>query len=1667
MNCQNSEEKMSSDLSAVVGALLDALNDKSDQVAACINDSIRKISDRHPGVVLHAAIYYFELHKKITSSHTSAILRIIADTLNNNTHINNNNDNENEDEQGEQVELKMKDLADAVAELAVNKLLIEEFETEATELLMALSHNYCNQAIGNILNKFEFGVVPKAAMIRALGLIAACNPFDVVPFIKLTFTFVLPMFHHAHDEHQKLALCFVVGKFAEAINDYLGNLDSSTESRINRDSFSEEATGIFEFLITSGWLKSSPSTKNRLADAVLKALCPVLLLLPANGQTRFNETIIKSIPSILNFCKYSTTRFAATKLIATVLIDNARNHSDDTQSKELLRPHMESIQQILFELVNVTPAYESRSNVSRDALLTHYEVLQCYRAIITLYPEEGLDLVLHNLRSPAPNSQRARALVVVRHLINTLPTEDDASLQRIALSIQNILGESTGGAGSSTSSTVRQLAGPIIALLAHPTLPLLPSQRANLIRFIIIRCGDDTETQTYEEALFLLANTVAGAENWLWAALLKALLDPTYSLAAVSILRGLAALVVKVVHQTDNEGGNSFKEFSGSKVIKRCLELLEVEKNRLAVVGFLKAAAPLFGHQLKPEWDITLTKVSVMLEDQNNHLWKQQMIELLEMSRQLEGVDWAGKLSNELVQGEIINTSILIYLAAVTDNPTHLSVIVSMARTNPFNEECPRAVGVAAKRNLSTVMNLMQEACDTIDSCKNPTKLLGLMRDTRAAAGVEASKASLLRCYGEIFAIHEQNNSELVYKTYLADGKHILPWIIKQLTDCKEVTSKEAGLFALEQLAKVVAGSKSNQLVDGLSNSSAITPSLKSKGTCLATLLTLLQSHTGYRPIQLYPQLLKTMIALLKVPPELSYDEQQVLMGTVLDKVIGASSEVDLILKKETKSHVIQRLGAVSSELVADSSNALAEFVEIIMPWMQSKLPVERKTTLLVLRTTLKSYCNGLKYTYPGGKLEAGKLVGRIMCWSADTERLLRPVIIDCLALTLEIAARHHSSGNLPITDNIINANDLEESKLRLISDDNKTSDDIYEGILMLAKIVCQRVIAGEVVAMAEGLIEGLLLREESALSAGISLSQLFRIRGNEIPRSDLYLIDNIITQMRQMENTSCRHAAATAIKSLTHHHPEEVIEHLLHQPLPPDRGTEESWRELGSDEETGLIAVDFLVNRLENNNLFAETPSPTNTSTLTNRQNVDGNKTASLASLAAIIALGHVLQSAKSEVIIVSRLAELITCLIKYLSGWLHADTPASVLSTKFGFVPNRKACKLNPYCQVYTVLINLLTVIDMNIASGLLNDNPRFESDTQASDSLISTVRSVLRCLVSNKKLSGSKDDELLINVAQSIGKLVTSQIPTQRAVAIAFYGELVGKVDADPIWLDSIISTLLEARADSSFLVRKLAVQGLANISKLESHQQLNEYYDNSIAALLDGLEELPTNGGLVAGGGSQVILESLRGLEVLLALQTTGRSVSPRVILALKPFVDKQDNWEMRLAAVGGLGAVSRGWLKSLKTYDNDDITDHLLGCLPCLTIRLEDVNNLVAKTARETLVSFGNLLQSSSLAQVIRSHLSASVELNLNNYYRELVKCLLADLPDRADELRNSMVRGYSRSEVAATRATAILILGFFGQPRPEDVQRMLQLLRDKDNNVKSRAASALAVGFTT
>jgi hypothetical protein len=107
-------------------------------------------------------------------------------------------------------------------------------------------------------------------------------------------------------------------------------------------------------------------------------------------------------------------------------------------------------------------------------------------------------------------------------------------------------------------------------------------------------------------------------------------------------------------------------------------------------------------------------------------------------------------------------------------------------------------VGICAKNHLDLVLKIMEEFCSIEDAKKQPVKLLGLVKDIKAAANNEAAKAGLLRAYAEIA---KKGDATALFPSL---DKYIMSWVVRQLNDCKDITTKEAGLAALEQVIMLI-----------------------------------------------------------------------------------------------------------------------------------------------------------------------------------------------------------------------------------------------------------------------------------------------------------------------------------------------------------------------------------------------------------------------------------------------------------------------------------------------------------------------------------------------------------------------------------------------------------------------------------------------------------------------------------------------------------------------------------------------------------------------------------------------------------------------------------------------------------------------------------------------
>lgn len=182
-----------------------------------------------------------------------------------------------------------------------------------------------------------------------------------------------------------------------------------------------------------------------------------------------------------------------------------------------------------------------------------------------------------------------------------------------------------------------------------------------------------------------------------------------------------------------------------------------------------------------------------------NHAWEEKLVDFLEQSVLLEGVSWCAKLADELVT-KPMSPQLSIILSAICSSESHVIMLVELStlQNEKSSGEYARAVGISSRRHLKLVLKTMEELCQKEGERKEPVRLLGLVRDSKGVALAEAVKTGLLKSYSEI--VRRADAKDI----YADVQKHIVPWIIKQLNDCKKATTMEAGLLALEQVQFII-----------------------------------------------------------------------------------------------------------------------------------------------------------------------------------------------------------------------------------------------------------------------------------------------------------------------------------------------------------------------------------------------------------------------------------------------------------------------------------------------------------------------------------------------------------------------------------------------------------------------------------------------------------------------------------------------------------------------------------------------------------------------------------------------------------------------------------------------------------------------------------------------
>nr|CAD7601307.1 unnamed protein product [Timema genevievae] len=1490
----------------------------------------------------------------------------------------------------------------SVEEMTRSPDYLPAVQMPASGILVALGKAHCNEVMEGLLKHLQPGVVPHYSILHTMGSLAAANVFGIVPFVKATLGTLLPMMGGLRSDALRQVFSYTLGKFSEAVADYLVNIDHAPDPTVKLGAFSTEM-GIAYDVLASSWLQSRDP---KVCETVLGALGPMFALLPAD---KVAEQVPRLVPALLALYRRNMDPHPVTQCLAAVLLVVI------SSTKTSLEPHLDNLLNVMFDLVCTSPDYVQPLTVKN-----HYEVLRCFDRIALHFTDRLVELLVQQLKNNN-DRERIKALFVITHLVNSSENRVNSRLTDLVFGLRGMLGEH--------NCRVKKVLLKTIVALAYRGY-LSDTEGREFVEFIVRQCcpstlpGKESDNAALSEelrstccnTLYLLATTVPQVEDLLWTLLLKLLPVAQYTPATGIITRCLTHLAAK--KREEPSTNDNTVELPGPHVVfARCLALLgsPLESNRgVHVLGFLKNYANILNSHLQQVWNQRLSVLVARIEDTTDlwrdEVWEDLVLEFLSVTlTELADEKWSRQVGDSLtgqiplyvdhpLEKAMLYKCLAVVIVHSTDKEfvnQQLEVLVgALKQASPQESKgVARALGLCAREHLHPLLARLERLA-TEELARKSSRLLGFMKDSRHELELERLKTSLLLCYGEV--------------ALEAPGTQLLPrlehgpaaWVLAQLRGAKGPRTKEAALETVGNIAESFHPNRNSLHIP-----------LQGRSEILATVLDQFQAQSA----DLHTTVLKVVTALVRLPPPLTPEERVVVLKACFTQVyqgIGGRGDV------------LSSLGSLVRQILLDSVSpaTLDEMFTLLEPWL-------------------------LGYESPSKFTQTGLLLGRLVPRCTDPCLPVRPLAVECVCLVLQLASRYE--GHLADHDNDTTGA-LETIRQQIVTEDPAA---LFKVTGELARIICGKLPHFQLMHFSESLQEGLLDPETTSSSgASVVLNILLKAKGGELYHQVHDILAGLLQQLAHIHCPQTRTGTIRAVLALAGHHPKAVVSALLHRPLPFNLAVTECWEGLTQDPELCADIIDQFLR------LVATTPPY--------EEEGKGNsetKIASLQPLATISAMKEMFRvGGTMRELAIGRFADLFSCFLVSVGGYVGVSPPiytpqqSSTGGSKFSFIPNRGAYKLNPARVAREAFEAFLLCAGCESIAGTLS---RCDY-TEAGDSLASFVDMV-----------PGITQAVCTNIPHALPKLITalsqhatSTHESRRVTVAAFYSELVKlKLNGQVVLLESVINNLLNCPGDPSSEVRRLCLGGLAAVASLDPEQRAR-YSGPVVSALVQGLDDQ-----------GRIPLAAILGFSDMLPAmdQEHVRSVQTSVALRIKPYFQREDA-VMRAAAIRMFGDLAKfGGANSTSAF-----IEQVQGNFVSLLLHLSDCDDQVVKACKYSLRQTTPQLRAARVNAMVQDHLIDGAHLHYTHFMADLAKVVAEELV----ELVPGLVIGalaHIKSPWPALRGNAATFAGSLcGHLAPSNdinssVQldtvcaRLVLLLRDEDASVRAKTARAMSSIFVT
>ncbi|PAA53815.1 hypothetical protein BOX15_Mlig024729g1, partial [Macrostomum lignano] len=1150
-------------IDSIVDSLLATAGDKSEQVREAVAESLFNLGKQEPNMVVSLAVAYLGQHSKHPQPHRVCILNALHRIFTNVEHE-------------FPSDLLSEAVQQCVLELTATKEVIPEWQTAASEVLVALSTKYCNAVMEKLMEKVQPGTTPHFFVVQTLANMAVNNPFAMIPFLPVLLSTLLPQLGSVKLDNMRWVFANAISRFCEAIVEYIANPDRAPDPNVRRETFTAEVTSAYDFMF-SNWLMTAKEARLRVAIVDALGNCAQLL-----AREKLAEQLPRLVHGMLALYKKHPEPFHISRALANVLI--AYRQLREPEAPLPLPP--QDLEQLLTALFAQETAAQAATEAPTPlALKNQNEVFRCFGLICSLAPDRTVAFLVPRLEGN--ERSKLAALALLRHIVGAC---HDALADRSSL----ILSATKSAISDSSPKVKRALAQAVIVMAAHGYLGLEGGRL--LLQFVLQGCADKEAGQLCSNVLQLMSSTVSGSASFLFPTLLEFLIPPEFADAAEAVCRAVHTLFQEQLSPADTVIDYDVAHGlpKPQALLARLLALAGRPSARSGhALRALACLAPNLHENLASLTDLVVPKLCEFLDgdlpDDAQEKWHQLMLKTVKkLGEHLNDVEYVTSLAQQLVEqasavgrdpaekqfGNSLAGVLLTYCQRREVVVQLLDSIWTACRhTDPADRAAiAKTAGLVATAHMDSVLERLAAYAKGRDAegggGGGGGGIVGFLKKATSSSGASPQeRLSVLLACGQVAA--QAPKHLLVSRLETDIMRHLRPYLA-----AKDGGGRESKRALLETLALVAEAVHPSRL--GRQDYE-----LKERDEMLKYLQAVLHAETPsalHHPDQqadLREPAMRALRRLQQLRPLPADSEAADLLREAARSVV--SLPLDGGVKKAkfdeaTEARVTSAVEAAAQLLETllmeqPTWQQLERLLRLLLDEFAAAVPdLERERALHLAKRLLAAFHQHLldcldRPAKPVSRdPDLGGLVGGLVPRVTDPAIPVRELGLRCIELLLKLSLIYYEQEE---SVNISSSVSVISERLHR-SDSNVMFQAVSDvGKLALRVLEPRPQLASLVTACVDGLREP---RTDCASAACVLLGNAVKSRGAELYSEVDSLVGLMGTALARLDrDVPARTGLLRAVRSLCQHHLLPVLNCLLHKDLPWPDSDQELWHQLAS----------------------------------------------------------------------------------------------------------------------------------------------------------------------------------------------------------------------------------------------------------------------------------------------------------------------------------------------------------------------------------------------------------------------------------------------------------------------------------------------------------------------